>query len=861
MRYRAELVLGLVLAATTVAVYWPACHSDFVTFDDWDYVPSNPRVKMGLTPGGIGWAFTTSYMANWHPLTWLSYQLDATLFGVDPFAFHLTNVLLHAAATLLLFAWLRWATGSLWGSGLVAALFALHPLHVESVAWVAERKDVLSGFFWMLTLLAYTWYVRRPGWGRYAAVVASFAAGLMAKPMLVTLPCVLLLLDYWPLARVSAGLSPGRSDTGPGKSGAAQAALRGWRWAILEKLPLFALVAISCALTWHAQKQGGAVAPSGSFSFNVRVANALVAYLEYLEKMFWPVDLAVFYPHPGESISTARVAVAAAVLGAVTALTLLTRRSRPYFLVGWLWYLGTLVPVIGLVQVGRQAFADRYTYIPLVGVFIMIVWGGAAALRRARPAVGAASPEGGPQAPGSPSTRVGTVRRLGMAGAGLVALAACVIATRTQLTYWSDSLTLCRHAVDVAGPSVLMVGCMARALEADGQLEEAARLYWDGLRMDRTDPLAHNNLGYLLIQQGELERAIDHLREAIRLSPTFALAHMNLGVALDRQGDWQGAVRQFHEALRLQPDFSLAHANLAGVLRKHGRPEDAVQHCREALRLDPDSPLAHANLGAALQLQGQKQEAITHYRHALRLDAGCALAHLNLGVIAEQEGRADEALEHFREALAREPKLAKAHYNLGTLLGKLGQTAAAIEHLSKAAELAPTQASAHYNLGLALEEKGEQTRALTCFRKAVELQPRILRFRLALASALAKAGAAAEARQQFQESLKLHSGWPDQFGRSAWKLATHPDPRLRKGAEAAALAEQACQATDYQRPELLDALAAALAADARFDRAVAMAQKALQRALDLQQRELAAEIRQRLNLYSKREPFLDPSRR
>jgi tetratricopeptide (TPR) repeat protein len=586
---RVEILLAAVLAVLTVAAFWHVPHCDFVNYDDQDYAYDNPRVQAGLTWEGVRWAWTTTFAANWHPLTWLSLQADRTLYGaVEPHGFHRTNLLLHVGGTLLAFLAFRVLTGAVWRSALVAALFAVHPLHVESVAWVSERKDVLSTFFWMLTLLAYGWYARRPGLGRYTAVMASFALGLLAKPMLVTLPCVLLLLDYWPLRRhVAASRSgkdcqpgwhafaaqPGPSEgiltkTGPREHGTLPERVKpvkgvdARRVALLvaEKLPLFALAAASCVMTWWAQQSGGAVRTFQQYSFSVRVANAVVAYAEYLGKTFLPDRLAVFYPHPGNSLSAATLAGAAALLAALTALCLLAVRRYPYLAVGWLWYLGTLVPVIGLVQVGEQALADRYTYIPLLGVFLAVAWGVGDVVQR------------------------WPFLRAGLALTAVVLLVACARLTWLQVKTWENSRALWTHALEVTAGN------------------------W----------LAHSSLA-MTIGPTDPEGAVEELKQAIRLRPGDTNVRNNLGFYLDRCGRKEEAAQCFREVLDAEPRHFVAHYNLAGILAEQGCLAEARRHLEQAVRLDPKYAKAHNRLGEVCMRLGETAAAVESFRRAVEL--------------------------------------------------------------------------------------------------------------------------------------------------------------------------------------------------------------------------------------------------
>ena len=534
----------------------------FINYDDDLYVSNNPRVKEGLTIDSVRWALTAADCANWHPLTWLSLQLDAQWFGVGPRGFHLTNLLLHAANSVLLFWVLQLTTGAMAKSACVAALFALHPLHVESVAWIAERKDVLSALFAMLTLLAYLHYVAGPMWRRYLLVLLTFALGLMAKPMLVTLPCVLLLLDYWPLSRCS----PAESSAVPPGVFERLACKRGrtWSWLIVEKLPLFALSAASSVVTVLVQHQAGSVRSAEEMSFSARGMNALIAYAGYLAKTIWPTDLAVFYPHPRDRISMWPAIGAGAAILAITGLAFGARRTRPYLFVGWCWFLGMLFPVIGIVQVGDQAMADRYMYLPMIGLLAAAVWGACDAARRLalRP------------------------RTMGFVAASL--LVACAAASWRQSGYWLNSLTLWRHAIDVTEPN----------------------------------PVAYNSYGVALLESNRPREAVSWLRKGVELSPQDERGQQNLGMALGQLRRPDESIAAFEAVLRINPRNAVAHYNLGVLAEVKGQADKAVERYREALEINADYWQAHLRIGRALYNAGDRQQAERHLAEAVRINPG-----------------------------------------------------------------------------------------------------------------------------------------------------------------------------------------------------------------------------------------------
>jgi protein O-mannosyl-transferase len=556
-------LICLFLAAATLLAFWQVGNSEFINYDDNDYVTENLTVQRGLTAEGIRWAFTTYYASNWHPLTWLSHMMDVHLFGLSPRGHHLTNLLLHLANTLLLFLVLHRMTKALWQSAFAAALFALHPLHVESVAWAAERKDVLSAFFWMLTLGAYVFYVERPGRTRYLAVLLLFALGLMAKPMLVTLPFVLLLLDYWPLGRFEGDKStealrmePVKSvpaEKRKGKSGKKQAmksamkaeppaaarSPRAAMWLLLrEKIPLFALTAISCVVTYFAQQAGGAVASIEAFPLGDRISNAFVSYILYVGKMFWPSGLAVLYPHPG-SLPLWQVLGAVVVLAAATFLVFWRAKRFPYLTVGWLWYLGTLVPVIGIVQVGGHALADRYTYIPLIGLFIAAAWGIPELLKGWR------------------------WRKEALVASSALILLGLAAVTWIQVGYWKNSLTLYDHALKVTDRNSLIYNNRGAAYNDLGNLDRAISDFDRAIEINPKYDKAHYNRGNAWGQKGDFDRAIADFDRVIEINPRYAAAYFNRGNAYGETGRLDRAIADFDRAIEINPNYARAYSSRA----------------------------------------------------------------------------------------------------------------------------------------------------------------------------------------------------------------------------------------------------------------------------------------------------------
>ncbi len=579
------------LALSVLAVYGQTLGFGFVSYDDTDYVVTNSKVSGGLTWEGLRWAFTSFDFANWFPLTWLSLMLDAEIAGGSPRMFHLTNLLLHTASTLLLFRLLDRATRARWKSAWVAALFAVHPLHVESVAWIAERKDVLSTLFWFLTMLTWLRWVERPGAARHAGVIVCFALGLLCKQMLVSLPFVLLLFDLWPLGRY--------------RRGALFFLLR-------EKVPLFVLAAASSVLAVIAQRAGGALGSLDAYPLAARLANAVVSYAAYLQQTFWPAGLAVFYPHPGSEVPIGPTLRAAALLSAITALVAILRRSRPYLVVGWLWYLGTLLPVIGIVQVGFQARADRYTYLPLVGIFILLAWGIPDLLGHRRRLLG-----------------VGAVASV-LAAAWLAAL---------QTAYWRESIPLFERAIEVTSENALAQHNLASAY-------------------------------YQRDQPGDLERSLAHYAEAIRIDPGYASAVNSLAGILLKLGRTEQAIDRWSQLLRTRPQATAALCNLCGALSQVGRLAEAEQRCTQAFRVSPQPACVHYNLGRLRLQQSRILEAQEHLETAVRIAPRDTDARVSLGVVLAQQGRFDEATAQYVEVLRLDPSNPIARSNLDRIRGE-----------------------------------------------------------------------------------------------------------------------------------------------------------------------------------------------
>ncbi len=691
-----DLIISFFLVLITIAVFWQVSTFDFVRYDDDKYVTENRHVQAGLTMGGVAWAFFSVYANNWHPLTWLSHMLDYQLFGANPAGHHITNLFFHLINTLLLFFVLKRMTGSPWRSAFVAALFAVHPLHIESVAWVAERKDVLSTLFFMLTVWAYVRYVERPEIYRYLAIALFLALGLMSKPMLVTLPFVLLLLDFWPLGRLQRDGSAFHTDGGDPKAVGDGNKNRSAVGLIIEKTPLFILSAASVCATLYAQWSG--IAPLESLPFSTRINNALVSYISYMGKMVWPRDLAVFYPYP-ESIPLWQVGGAVLLLIMITAAAVRLRKRYPYAIVGWLWYLGTLVPVIGFVQVGDQSMADRYTYLPMIGLFMAIAWI-------------------------VPDLLAGWRFR----GIALTMLATCIIAALMtaslfQIRYWQNSLTLFARALNVTTNNHVMLTNMGATLAEQGKFEEAISHYQEALRIRPNDFAALYNLANALARQGKLEDAVSIYAKILQTQPGAAAAHNNMGIALSQLGRTDEAIVHFREALRIKPDFQDAGANLEKTLMGQTKAKKPVPEKVAIQPADPSSAEGQLRTGLSLFQEGRADEAIPRFEEALRLNPNLAAAHISLGLIMAQKQNLDKAIEHFREALKIKPDIAEAHNSLGVALTYKGALDEAMQHFETALKINPRFAKAHNSLAVVLAQKGRTDEAISHLRKALQIQP------------------------------------------------------------------------------------------------------------------------------------------
>lgn len=617
---QSQVLCILILIIITAAAYWRLPANGFIVdYDDGKYVTKNQHITTGLSFENIRWAFTTTRAANWHPLTWISHMVDCGIYGVNPTGHHITNLLLHIVNAILLFLLLDRITGCRRRSLFVAVLFAIHPLHVESVAWVAERKDVLSTLFWMLTLWAYVFYVARPSIPRYSLMVIAYILGLLTKPMLVSLPLILLMLDFWPLRR---------SD-------------KGWIRLIIEKLPLCTLAVGSCAMTYWAQSRGGAVGSFEVFPVTARIANAFVAYISYIAKMFWPGNLAVIYPHPGVHLPMWQGVGAAALFIVVSIATVKMVRTKPYIIMGWLWYVATLIPVIGLVQVGQQAMADRYTYIPLTGIFVALTWGIADILRVK------------PQYDAGCSDESIEVQRIHLPFSttltALVIIFLLGVRTDREVGYWQDGETLFTRAVAVTPPNFIAQNILGNISRAKENWGEAADHYEEALRA-REDPDSRKSLAVVLFQSGDYSGAAANFQMSIKMNPRSADSHKGLALALSRLGNVKGAADEYAQAIELMPKDAKLYYDLGSLFAMAGQLPEAIPPLKKAIKFNPSFAQAHHNLGLVYLCQRKTGQAIIEFKKAIQIDPREGAFHIRLATAYYMKRSFASAAKEIQEA-------------------------------------------------------------------------------------------------------------------------------------------------------------------------------------------------------------------
>jgi len=688
-----QVLVIFLIAVITLIAFGRVGNHGFVNFDDNVYITENHHIQNGITTQGLYWAFTTGHAANWHPLTWISHMLDIQLFGLNPRWHHLMNLLFHITNVMLLFVVLRRMTKTLWQSAFVAVLFAIHPLHVESVAWISERKDVLSTFFWVLTLLAYCNYIDRPRLRSYLAVIAFFALGLMAKPMLVTLPFVLLLLDYWPLERFGTGKSSLAMDKPVDTA---------FQWAlirplVLEKIPLFALAALSCAVTYIVQNKGGAFAAAEVLTPGMRMGNVIVSYLIYIIKTIWPDNLALFYPHPG-SLPLWQVLGAALFLVAVTFGVIWKAKRSPYLPVGWFWFIGTLAPVIGIVQVGIQAMADRYTYTPSIGLFLMAAWGFPELLKKGR------------------------YGKTVLAASSALCLLCLFILTWTQVGYWHDSITLYDHTLNVTENNYTISNNRGRAYQDLGNYKRAIADFDLTIQINPRYAPAYNNRGDAWKSLGDYARAVQDFDSAIEINPAYAEAYNNRGVAYDGMGNYIRALEDFNRAIQTNPLYANAYNNRGVAYNNMGSYTQAIDDFNRTIEIDSKNALAYSNRAAAYMATGDQTHAIEDLNKALQTDPYCGDAYYKRGIFYQNMGKLRQAINDYDKAIGNSTSYkADAFCNRGIAYAGVGSEMNAIEDYGKAIEINPKHATAYFYRGVTYGQLGNQPRAIQDLDMALQI--------------------------------------------------------------------------------------------------------------------------------------------
>jgi len=794
-----------VLILGTLLVFWQVRNFAFVNYDDNDYVYENPHVLNGLTWDGVIWAFTTNRSANWHPLTWLSLMLDCQLFSANPGWMHLVNLLLHLANTLLLFAVLRKMTGALWQSAFVAAAFAIHPMHVQSVAWIAERKDVLSTLFLLLTLAAYVSYVRRRGLVRYALTLLLFALGLLTKPMLVTLPVLLLLLDYWPLGRFDSHQTIKATSGQKRQSSPAHDKRRILYRAIIEKVPFFALSAISSVITFLAQRSGGAVISINALPLGYRIANAFLSYVRYIGKMFWPRNLAIFYPFDVDRFAFWQAVMCVLLLLVISIFVIRFRRKQRCLPVGWFWFVVTLIPVVGLVQSGAQAYADRYSYIPYIGLFIVIAWGLPELLSK------------WPQ------------RKITLGLSMVIVLIPLGICAHRQVSYWNNNFTLFSHAIEVT----------------------------------QNNYLAHNNLGVAYGKLSRWQDEVEAYKQTIRIKPDYAKAHNNLGAVYYSVGRYQDAVEAYKQAIRVKPDYAEAHHNLGVTYYKLGRYQDAIESLKQVIRIKPDYAEAYSNLGLVMQAQGNYDEAIKNFSRVAQLQPYEIKPLNDIANALISSGKLNDAVEQLRRIIKMRPDTAASLNTLALLIVnhpeiKGHDANEAVRLARRACELTNYRNAVFLKtLAIVYSSAGRYSEAADTAEAVLNIDPNLVSVHKVLEVALLSGGYFKKAVVHMKRYLEIEPNDIDTKNNLAWILATSPDPNIRNPSEAIRLAQETCNVTNFKDPNALDTLAAAYASEGRFTDAVEIARTAINLADDANQPQLKNAIYERLDFYTQGKPYID----
>ena len=687
-------LISLFLVIVTIAIYAPVRHHDFINFDDGLYVEDNRHVQAGLTSESIEWAFSVTKSderAYWHPLTWMSHMLDCQILGVQPGYHHLSNLFYHLVNVLLLFLVFTRMTGAIWKSAFVAALFAVHPLNVDSVAWIAERKNLLSTTFWFSTMLAYIYYAKNPSLRRYLLVFAGMTAGLLAKPMLVTLPCVLLLIDFWPLNRTRFAWQEHTANKRFPEASLYQL--------IAEKIPLLILSAISTVFSVISLDHHDQFIAHNIIPLWLRIENAIVSYIQYIVKIIWPQDMAIFYPFP-DAIQGWQVLVAFLLLIALFLIAFLLIKKMPFLSVGWLWFFGTLVPVIGIVQGGRwPAIADRWTYVPAIGLFIIAGWGGSAILEK-----------------------ISQKRTLKVVCASFV-LVPLMIVSHHQVGYWKNSITLFSHAIDVTKDNGLAHYNLGEALGDTGEFEKAIVQYYAALKIDNQNATAHINLANALARKGEFDEAFSHFNMALTIEPDNEFAHLNLAKALLLKGKPDEAANHFNTALKINPRLDYAYVGLGNIFAGKNEFNKAIEYTLKALEINPDYAVASENLGKLMLRQGNVADAIPHFKKTLEIDPDNENAKTNLKQLSVFQKKIDEETPKILQSIKSSPNDPLLYVQLGRLYQSMRFFNNAIPQYEKALSIKPDTIPALYSLGVIYTLRGEYDNAIKAFKKIIANDP------------------------------------------------------------------------------------------------------------------------------------------
>lgn len=873
----AEPLIRFGLILLSVAVYGQVVTFGFAPIDDSLYVETNQHVLNGLTPQGVQWAFQTGEQANWHPLTWISLMLDASLFETNAGGYHLTNLALHIASVLILHAALARMTGRLWLSSLVAALFAAHPQHVESVAWITERKDTLSVLFGMIAIWCYARYCESPSDARFIAIIIVFALSLLSKQTLVTLPFALLLLDFWPLLRTRlllpggdygvelapvpvghpsmaphfSAAEPNQESLGTTDPSPSDAPTEVQPTAVtpstrnedqrrslfdlaIEKVPLLCLSAVFSIIVLRAQGQVGAVVSFEQLPFRLRLINIVVAYVEYLKAMFVPTRLCAYYPRPLNGWPTSTIIVAIITLTAISLLCLWQARRRPFLLVGWLWFLGTLAPMIGFVQVGDQSRADRYMYVPAIGLYIALAWGLDSAL---------------------PRNRAG---RIALGAIGAATVIACAAIAHIQVKTWRDGDSLFTRALAVTENNYYAEHGLAMLLSKNEKYEESLKQYDKVLAIAPQYLRARLDRGVLLSKLRRHKESVAELKRALEINPEIFDTHVLLAQAYAEMKDFDQAVKHLKEAIRIHPELPEAHADLGKMYYEAGKYEDAASAYRAAIEANPDLAPAQIGLIKTSIRQGKTRDAVTLAARAVEAHPTSGEAQALAGEILLATGRRAEALQRLQQAIEAEPKNPEVNRMVAAGLRSLGQFDKALAYYANASQLAPYNAQIRREWADLLFNVGAWPQSVTQFTQATHLDPTDGKAQGGLALALEATGNVRQAMVHFREACRLETRWPELANNFAWQLATQADETLRDGKLAVEMAGRACDLTKRQNPSFLDTLAAAQARSGQYDAAVKTADEAIILLDKAGQARAAREVGERRDLYKRKTPFTAP---